>query len=341
MTYLIIILSAFAISWGLNFIIARIAHAYNIFDLPDKKLKTHDRPTPRLGGVAIFLAISIVLVITRFVTDYPTGTIRNFRYILSGASLIFIMGLIDDLTPNGLNYKRKFLIQFLAAMLLLWAPIRIQFLSPPYVAAALSLLWIVGITNSINLIDIADGLAGTQSALAAAAFFAIGFPSEEIYVNILAAAVVGATAGFLPYNFSSKYKLFMGDAGSLSLGYLLALLALGCSYSTQNDFAVYAPLLILGMPILETVFLIYIRSKKGLNPFFGSRDHLVHRLQELGLPEKRILAILSLFTLILCLLAFVITRLENDYITVAIYGLLIVAALTVNQTLPVKKIPLE
>ncbi|MEK6543582.1 MAG: MraY family glycosyltransferase [Elusimicrobiota bacterium] len=338
MFYLSIAVTTLALSYIINRICAAVAGRLKIFDLPDNKLKTHAIPTPRIGGVGIFLSIAVVLVATRFFTDYPTGTIRNFRYILSGASIIFLMGLIDDLKPGGLTYREKFAIQFIAAAILLLAPVRMQFIHPHYLAAALSIIWVIGITNSINLIDIADGLAGTQTALASAAFLAIAFPSEDIYVNILAAAVLGATIGFLPLNFSKQHKLFMGDSGSTSLGYLLAVLAMGCSYSAQNPLAVYAPLMILGMPVIETFFLIYIRLRKGLNPFYGSRDHLVHRLQELHLTQHNILTLLALSTLLLCLLAFLISRLSNILVIIAIYTVLTIAAIIIHNKLPVNKL---
>ncbi|MBI4064482.1 MAG: undecaprenyl/decaprenyl-phosphate alpha-N-acetylglucosaminyl 1-phosphate transferase [Elusimicrobia bacterium] len=327
MAYLGIVLVSFLLSLALTPVVRILARRTNLYDLPDQALKTHAQPTPRLGGVAIFLAIMITLVATRLTTHYPTGTIRNFRYILLGSIVIFILGLIDDIKPGGVRYKWKFLIQFLAAGILLAAAIQIQFLQPAYLAALLSLIWVVGITNSINLIDILDGLAATQVAIAAASFLAIGFPSEDIYVNILAAAILGATLGFLPFNLRSRGKLFMGDAGSLTLGYFLAVLALGCSYSFKHPYAVYAPILILGVPIFETLFLMYIRVKQGLSPFRGSHDHVAHRLQATGLSSKKILLVMGAATTALSLTAFWISRVETEEKALTIYTTLILSLL--------------
>lgn len=310
-----------------------LALRYGFFDMPDKTLKTHTSPTPRLGGVAIFLAIITVLFITRLTTDYPTGTIRNFRYILSGASIIFLLGLADDLKKGGLNYISKFAGQFLASAVLLLAPISMKFFTPAYLSAVLSLIWVVGITNALNLVDIQDGLAASQAAIAAAAFLAISFPSEEIYVNILAAALLGGILGFLPYNFSAKRKMFMGDSGSLTLGYFLAVLALGCSYSSWNPYAVYAPILILGVPMFETFFLIYIRLSRGLSPFRGSRDHTAHHLEKLHFSQLNILITMGSAAAVLSFLAFLITRVENHAVAVWIYALIIIEVVVVARWL--------
>lgn len=323
-TYLLIIVSSSLLCFLLVPIIRFAATHLGYLDYPDDALKTHSTPTPRVGGVAIYLSIMFVLLATRLLTHYPSGTIRNFRYILLGATAIFTLGLIDDMIPGGIRYKWKFLFQFLAAGLLLLAPIRIHFISPHYVAAFLSVLWVVGVANSINLIDISDGLAGTQTAIAAASFLAISFPSEDIYVNILASSILGATLGFLPHNFRKKHKMFMGDSGSLTLGYFLAVLAIGSSYTTYNPYAVFAPILIIGVPVFETFFLIFIRIKQGLSPFQGSRDHILHRLQSLGLSEKKIIAVMGLVTLALSLSAYLITQLENSTASAVIYsGLLL------------------
>ncbi|MBI4369421.1 MAG: undecaprenyl/decaprenyl-phosphate alpha-N-acetylglucosaminyl 1-phosphate transferase [Elusimicrobia bacterium] len=322
MVYLLIIASSFALSFLLTPLTRGVAFRLGLYDMPDRRLKTHTEPTPRIGGVAIFFSMMIVLVATRFLTHYPTGTIRNFRYILFGMAGIFTLGLADDTMPGGISYRWKFLFQIAAALLLVVASIRIHFFSPPYLAAILSVIWIVGVANALNLIDILDGLAATQAAIAAASFLAIGFPSEEIYVNILAATLLGATLGFLPHNFKAKGKVFMGDSGSLTLGYILAVLALGCSYSTKNPLAVYAPILILGVPIFETLFLIYIRVKQGMNPFRGSRDHIAHRLQMVGLSEKNIVLVMGSGTLVLSLAAFMLTRVDDDAKALGIYALL-------------------
>ena len=125
----------------------------------------------------------------------------------------------------------------------------------------------------------------------------------------------------------------MGDSGSLTLGYYLAVLALGCSYSSNNPLGVYAPILILGVPILETVLLIYIRTKRGLNPFRGSRDHIAHRLQVVGLSEKNIVLVMASATLALSLVAFILSRVDHEATALAIYVVLFICLFIIARRL--------
>src|SRR5205814_5488794 len=127
---------------------------------------------------------------------------------------------------------------------------------PAYVGAAVTMIWVVGITNAFNIIDIMDGLAASQAAVAAVAFLLISLPSEELYVNFASAALAGAALGFLPWNLSKRRKIFMGDSGSMLLGFLLAGISMGTSYSNVNNLGVYAPLLILLVPMYDTFFVM-------------------------------------------------------------------------------------
>src|SRR5208283_4727137 len=141
------------------------------YDVPHGTVKTHKIPTPVLGGVAIWAAFSAALLWTRFNTSFPSGTLRSLRGILAGGGLIFALGLIDDLRkPQGLGVAPKFAVQGLAAALIIHYGIGIQFLQPEPFALIVTVLWIVGVTNAMNIIDIMDGLAASQAAIAAAAF---------------------------------------------------------------------------------------------------------------------------------------------------------------------------
>src|SRR5262249_52823203 len=150
---------------------------------------------------------------------------------------------------------------------------RIRFINPDWLAAAITVVWIVGITNAFNLIDIMDGLASGTAIVATLAFLLIALPTEEIYVNVAAASICGAALGFFPYNISTRMRIFMGDCGSLLLGFVCSVLALGTSYSKTSQWAIFAPLLILCLPIFETGLLFLTRVQKGISPFLGSKDH--------------------------------------------------------------------
>ncbi|MEA3307729.1 MAG: MraY family glycosyltransferase, partial [Elusimicrobiota bacterium] len=181
-------------------------------------------------------------------------------------------------------------------------------IEPGYLAFIISVFWIVGISNALNIIDIMDGLSGSQIVIASFGFLLIALPSEAIYVNFASAALAGAALGFLPYNFSKKFKIFMGDSGSLFCGFLLAFIAMGTNYSEINLLGVYAPLFILSVPIYDTIFVSIMRMRRGHSPFIGSRDHFAIRLETAGFSRHKVVLAAALFSLLLSFTAFLITQ---------------------------------
>ncbi len=306
--YLRTVLLAFVIAAVMTPLVRWIAVRLGRYDVAHAGIKTHKVPTPALGGVAIWIALSSALVWARFTTSFPTGTLRSLRGILAGGGLLFALGLVDDLRkPVGLGVPLKFAVQIAAAGLCAAYGLRIQFLKPEHLGLLVTILWVVGVTNAFNIIDIMDGLAASQAAIAGLAFLWIALPSEEIYVNFGAAALLGACLGFLPWNLSSGYKIFMGDSGSLSVGFVLSALAMGTRYSEVNPLGVYAPLLILAVPIYDTLFVMYLRMKRGMSPFMGSRDHFALRLEALGLDRGRIVFLTAAGSLLLSVCAWLVT----------------------------------
>jgi UDP-GlcNAc:undecaprenyl-phosphate GlcNAc-1-phosphate transferase len=289
------------------------AQVLNIFDRPHTAIKTHKEPVPYLGGVAILLAFGFALLWVRGLTSFPTGTLRSLRGVLCGAALLAMLGLIDDVKHGGLHYRTKFLFQLLSALIVMSFGIRIKFINPPWFAKVLTLIWIVGLTNAFNLIDIMDGLASGIAFVAGLAFLFISLPTEEIYVNLAAAALCGATLGFFPYNLSRQFKIFMGDSGSLMLGFVCSSLALGTSYSygSQSRLAVLSPLLILALPIFDTCLVSVLRIRRGKSPFVGSKDHFPLRLEALGWKRPLILFFTLSLAAMLSSAAMVITRLTD------------------------------
>lgn len=305
-------LIAFMIPLGLSLLLTpllrKLAVKYGQLDKPTD-IKTHKVPTPLFGGAAIFIAFSASLLAIRFCTSFPTGTLRDLRIILFGGAGMFLLGLVDDMMkPRGLGVRVKFVVQFAIAIIVVYCGLRIRFLQPQYVSAGLSIIWIVGVSNAFNLIDIMDGLSAGQAALAAFGFLLIAFPSESIYVNFASASLAGAAIGFLPYNFSKKYKIFMGDSGSLFCGFVLALIAMGTKYSNVNPLGVYAPLFILAVPIYDTLFVSVLRLRRGHSPFMGSKDHFALRLEKLGFSRRRVVWLASLVTMSLSVFAWLMTQ---------------------------------
>jgi UDP-GlcNAc:undecaprenyl-phosphate GlcNAc-1-phosphate transferase len=254
-------------------------------------------------------------------SNYPFGTLRPIQGIFFGGSLILLLGLVDDIVSGGLSFKEKFAIQFIASAILLFYDIQLHFIHPRWLAFALTVTWVTGVMNAMNIIDIMDGLAGGIAFIAALAFLFISLPTEQIYVNMTAAVLAGACLGFLPYNFSKKRKMFMGDTGSLFIGYVLAALSLGTEYSLEHNAGVIAPILILGVPLYDTFFVMLIRYRKGLSPFLGSRDHFALRLEKMGFTRVQIVWIAIVTSVVLSFSAWLTTRIWFWY-AVALYTLI-------------------
>ncbi len=324
---------AATITFSLTPLVRLLSLRLGLLDAPTSAVKTHKNPTPIFGGVAIWAGFAGAMLLLRFTTNFATGTLYNLRALLLGGTLVFLLGLADDLRrPQGLGYRPKFVVQFLATALLVLFGLRIHFIHPPWFAAAVTLVWVVGVTNSMNIIDIMDGLAASQAAVAATGFFLVSLPSQESYVKFAAAAVAGAALGFLPWNLSKRHKVFMGDCGSLTLGFLLAGLSLGAHYSSVNNVGVFAPLLILFVPVFDTFFVSILRLNQGKSPFLGSKDHFALRLEKLGYTRGQVVAISVVAGGILSCCAFLATQYDNKS-ALALYAIVAAVLLWVGRRL--------
>jgi len=306
-------LCAVAFSALLSFLLTPAVRALalrrRVVDSPATAIKTHKIPTPMLGGLAMAAAFYLTLSAARLVTHFPTGTLKSLRGIFIGAGIMLAIGIIDDLKkPKGLSVATKFFFQILAALALVHYDVRLHFIQPDYLAVILSVVWVVGVANAVNIIDIMDGFAASQALAAALGFLLIAFPSEGVYVNFAAAALLGAAAGFLPFNLSQSRKIFMGDCGALFLGFTLAALSMGTRYDAHNPLGVYAPLFILAIPIYDTFFVSYMRIRRGQSPFMGSKDHYALRLEKIGFTRHEIVGLSALAALALMFCAFLVTK---------------------------------
>jgi UDP-GlcNAc:undecaprenyl-phosphate GlcNAc-1-phosphate transferase len=284
---------ALAVSFLLSFLLSKVAVRIGLIDKP-KGIKDHPKPTPYGGGIAIFL-----------------GTLTYFFFsnewkILIFGFLIFLLGFLDDIHP----YSRylKLLFQFLIAIFTIWAGIRIDIkILPEYLNITLTVMWIVGMTNAFNIIDVMDGISAGVGFFAASSFIFISVFAVGTYPAV-AAAIAGSCLGFLPFNLP-RAKIFMGDSGSLFLGYMLSVITIVTRYTAANPIAIFVPLLILFIPLFDTVYVIVLRVAKRQNPLKGSHDHFVLKLKATGFPVPSIVAIIYLATIALCEAAFIITRL--------------------------------
>ncbi|MBU2615155.1 MAG: undecaprenyl/decaprenyl-phosphate alpha-N-acetylglucosaminyl 1-phosphate transferase [Elusimicrobia bacterium] len=337
MIYLIAFLFSLALSLILTPLSRKLAILLSIYDHPISEVKTHKKSTPYLGGLAIAAAFWGGLTVIRLFTHLPTGTLRSLRGIFFGSFIIVVLGLFDDIKHKGLKFQSKFLIQTISSILLIVYGIQMKFIQPEWFAVLVTIVWIIGITNAMNIIDIMDGLSGGIAVIAALGFFLlnflIGLPSEEeIFVNFASIALAGACLGFLPYNLSKKHKIFMGDTGSLFIGFILAATSLGTRYTDINSLGLFAPILILAIPIYDTFLVMYFRWKKGINPFMGSKDHFALRLEKKGLSRKTILLYTYTAGIILSFISFIVT-IVNIYSAIIVYLFTIFVALAIAKIL--------
>ena len=273
-------------------------------DIPDAR-KVHDTPTPRLGGVAIFLAF--LFSVLAFVPMEPA-----VRGMLFGGLVMFATGLVDDLYE--ISAKRKFIGEIaacLAAIVIgqLWLSNLGNLFGfgdiilPTWVGIPFTVFAVVGVINAINLIDGLDGLAGGFSSIALSAFLLMGILVGDMTTVMLSAALFGALLGFLKYNFYPA-RIFMGDVGSLTVGFLLGFLAVHLTQHAGSSASPVVPLIILGLPILDTIRVMTGRIRRRLSPFSPDKNHVHHQFLALGFAHR--FTVLILYTLTLFLACFAV-----------------------------------
>ncbi|MDF1525551.1 MAG: MraY family glycosyltransferase [bacterium] len=249
---------------------ARTAKDIGIVDRPDGDLKNHPEPVPYMGGLAVFVAFLI-----GFSLFYELD--KQMLAILLGGTLIVLLGFLDDI--GNLGPATKLLGQVLAVLIVMKAGIAIKIVFLPlYITYPLSFLWLMGMTNAFNIIDIMDGLSSGVGAIACVFLFIVALSSGQAGVAQMVLALMGALIGFLRFNYHPA-RIYLGDAGSLFIGFMLGALGMVGIYARVNPVAVLAPIFILGVPVFDTLFVMMVRWKRGLNPLKGSPDHFALRLR--------------------------------------------------------------
>ena len=277
-------------------------------DVPKDNRRMHDHPIPRQGGLAIFLGFLVAVVLF---ADLD----RQVQGILLGSVIIVTVGAIDDIVP--LPALLKFAVQIAAAGVAVAFGVRIEFIANPAFwsdtatisfgawSIPVTIFWIVGITNSINLIDGLDGLACGVSAISSLSILVISLVLGQVNTAVLLAAVLGACLGFIPYNLNPA-KIFMGDTGALLLGYVLSTVSVIGLLKFYAIISFTVPVLALALPIFDTCFAIIRRLLKGQNPMSPDRGHFHHRLIDMGLSQKQAVAVLYAISAVLGLSAVLI-----------------------------------
>lgn len=319
LTFIIAFLLSAAATLYLTPIMRRAALELGIVDRPDGKLKTQKAPTPYLGGVAVYLAF---LMTVGVLTDFGQETLG---YLLSG-SIVIMVGLIDDL--GVLTPRQKLAGQTVAALVLIKSGtyIKLGFL-PFWVAVPLTILWILTVTNAMNIIDVMDGLATGVAAIAALMMAWANIMAGRPHVAFLCFALAGAAIGFLRYNFHPA-QIYLGDTGSLFIGFMLAVLSLNAGYTRFNLLAVISPVLILGIPLFDLALVMWLRWRRGMPIMKGSPDHFALRLRRCKLTVKETAVTTYIVALLLGGVAILMSQVGLELAFATITGTVVVMGLS-------------
>ena len=330
------LLVALVVSFLMTPVVKTFAYKVGAIDVPKDNRRMHKVPIPRLGGLAIFIGFMVSILLFAEIS-------AEMKSILLGAVIIVVLGVVDDIM--ALPAMLKFVVQIAAALIPALNGVQILAFSNPnifseslyWVLGGLSVpftvLWIVAITNAVNLIDGLDGLANGVSAISATTMLVIALVGGQTQVSIVLAALVGACVGFMPYNMNPA-KMFMGDTGATFLGFILSTMSLQGLGKYYAVVSCVVPFLILGLPIFDTAFAFIRRVAHGQSPMHADRSHIHHRLIDMGLNQKQAVATLYVISAILGLSAVVLTTSGEQKAMLMFAALCIVGAVAARVVFP-------
>ncbi|MCH2175122.1 MAG: undecaprenyl/decaprenyl-phosphate alpha-N-acetylglucosaminyl 1-phosphate transferase [Lentisphaeria bacterium] len=319
--YLLVLVAASIVSYMFTHIFKKLSFTFNFLDVPMREgHKLHTKATPLLGGAAMLSAwltlIGVGLALVMSKSSFLPSEIKNsingikttlplIGVIAAGAVAIGVMGLFDDKKPMGWKFKMS-LQAIICGLVVLYPKLQVfHVLNNTYISWFLTLFWFLFIINAFNFFDNMDGLAAGVAMIASGIFASIAILNEQFFVATLGLVTAGVAFGYYIHN-SFPASIFMGDAGSHFLGYLLATQAVLTQYlndSTETYAPVLIPLVVLAMPIFDTFAVVIIRLRKGLSPFKGDHNHVSHRFLRMGVSKKTAVALVHCITLILGLSA--------------------------------------
>lgn len=289
--FLLIFVIALVITTVSTPLVRRLAIWSGFVDAPDER-KVHTRPTPLLGGVAI--AVGAILTFILLVSFLPVSFwVPPVIGTLVSCLVIILVGLVDD--RFQIPAWAKLFGQIIAALILIYSGVQVRLAIPSWANITLTLLWVLGITNAVNFLDNMDGLSAGVAAVASAFILLLAVFNEQHLVAALSAALLGACLAFLRYNFKPA-TIFMGDAGSMFIGFLLSLLCIQLRFPDNVNFVTWmVPVFIMGLPIFDMALVVVSRSRRGLNPLTtAGKDHFSHRLVMMGYSQREAVLILYL-----------------------------------------------
>lgn len=296
---------AFVITFAITPLIKRLAIQIGAVDKPDAR-KVHHGMMPRLGGLAIFIGYMASVL-------YTVQDVKSILGLILGSIVLVGVGIWDDVKQIG--PKTKLTGQIIAAVIIVLFGNQVEFITNPwghvwylgYLGIPLTVFWIVGFTNIVNLIDGLDGLAAGISLISCLAIFTLLWQMGQVDLACIALALAGGAGGFLKYNFNPA-KIFMGDTGSMLLGYTMATISIMGAVKTAAAISLVVPIVVLGLPILDTTFAIIRRKINGRPVFKPDKGHVHHRLLALGLSQKQAVLLMYAVTAALGYVAILLAK---------------------------------
>jgi UDP-GlcNAc:undecaprenyl-phosphate GlcNAc-1-phosphate transferase len=315
-------------------LVRRLAYRFGALDHARSSRKIHGHPIPRLGGIAIVIAFYVPMVaLLLFHSEVGLLFVAERNHVIGlfvGGLSIALLGLFDDL--RGANAWKKFFVQFLVAGLLYKLEFRFDVLANPFgepinlgwASLPFTVLWIVGVINAMNLIDGLDGLAGGVALVAVVTTFLVSLQRAHPLMMLFSSALAGSIVGFLFYNFNPA-SIFMGDTGSMFLGFVLATTAMQTNQKASTAVAVLIPCIALGLPIMDTLLAIGRRAIRGRPLFQADKEHIHHKLMDLGLSHRQAVLVLYGFCILLGASALVLTYTNSGQTALLLVVLTLVA----------------
>lgn len=285
--------------------VLRVAVKRGVLDEPGGH-KRHTTPTPYLGGIAIIVAFAVAVLLGALIVP-PQGQFQQFVVIVLAGLGLAVIGLLDDL--RGLGPATRIVFEVAAATALVAFGAGVALFDGSLLNWLFTALWVVGITNAFNLLDNMDGLSAGVATIAATSFFAIAAANGQFLVATLAIALAGCAIGFLRHNFHPA-RIYMGDAGSLFLGFMLAAVGLKLRFEGPTHVTFVVPIVVLGVAITDTALVMAVRILHRRNPFSGGRDHISHRLVFLGIPVPYTVGLIYGAAVVHGFLGLVISRID-------------------------------
>jgi UDP-GlcNAc:undecaprenyl-phosphate GlcNAc-1-phosphate transferase len=287
--YFLLFLGSYLLVSLLTPLMRKIALATDVVDKPNTAHKSHKQPVPYLGGVAIIIGIIVVAYSTSLVSNFTVKTFWLATSVLAPALVLGLIGLWDDM--KNLPPLPRFVAQTIAGLFTAFVLIATDNVGNPTGSqifdSAITIIWVVGICNSINFFDNLDGGAAGTVAVSSTALAFLALNGDQYLIAALATVTAGATMGFLIWN-KSPARIYMGDAGALFLGVLLATLTVRLNPDSETQLGSYfTPIFLLAVPILDTSVAVISRLKRNISPFQGGQDHLSHRLIRAGLSRRQ------------------------------------------------------